>query len=418
MNRATKCFAALIAMSHGVALAQDVLIRGATVHTVTTQGTLSSADVLVRAGKIAQVGDHLVVPAGIRVIDAKGRPLTPGLFGGLSSIGLLEVSSEPSTVDEELSLGAPAWQQQWRPEFDVTPAYNPRSTLVPVNRIEGITWTMLRPTTEQSIVAGQGVAVTLDGRFDATLSGSRTLFVQMGSDADTASGGSRAAQFMLFDQAIREARVAGPLQQGALLRPAGREALARYLGGGRVVFHVNRAADIRAVIALARRSGMKPVLMGATEAWVVADELARASVPAILNPLANLPSDFDRLGSRFDNAARLQKAGVRIAFSTPGSHNARRVRQLAGNAVAHGLPWDAALAAITANPADIFGLGGTRGRIAAGEAGDLVLWSADPLEATSVAENVWIGGRAIEMRSRQTELRERYLAKVKAGQAR
>jgi imidazolonepropionase-like amidohydrolase len=150
----------------------------------------------------------------------------------------------------------------------------------------------------------------------------------------------------------------------------------------------------------------------------VAKELAQEGVPVILDPLTDLPGDFDRLGASLDNAARLQHAGVHIAFSNGDSHNARLIRQLAGNAVAHGLPWDAALAAITSNPAEIMGLGATRGRIAVGQVADLVLWSADPLEVSTLADQVWIAGRAVEMRSRQTELRDRYLDKVKAHQAR
>jgi imidazolonepropionase-like amidohydrolase len=109
---------------------------------------------------------------------------------------------------------------------------------------------------------------------------------------------------------------------------------------------------------------------------------------------------------------------VRIAFSSGDTPQARLVRQLAGNAVAHGLPWESALEAITSAPADIFGVGATHGRIAVGQAADLVLWSGDPLELSTLAEQVWIAGRPIEMKSRQTELRDRYVEKVKAHQAR
>jgi hypothetical protein len=392
--------------------AQDILIRGATVHTATDKGTLKDTDVLVRGGKISAIGSGLRAAENATVVEAKGRPLTPGLFGGISSIGLEEVSQEGSTEDATLGLKAPTWEQ-WRPEFDVTLAYNPRSTLIPITRIEGVTWTVLGPVNADSLIAGQGAAITLDGGYDAVLDGSKTLFIKMGSAADPQSGGSRAAQYMLLDQAIREARQSGPIGEDALLHAAGRETLARYLAGGRVVFELHRAADIRRLIAFARRVGMKPVISGGAEAWVVASELAAAKVPVVLNPLQNLPSDFDQLGSRLDNAALLQRAGVRIAFLSnangDSSHNARKVRQVAGNAVAHGLEWDAALAAITSAPAEIFGVGATRGRIAAGQAADVVLWSGDPLEVTTVAEQVWIAGRAVEMKSRQTELRDRYL---------
>jgi len=399
------------------ASAQDLLIKGARVHTVSSAGTLENADVLVQGGRIAKVGTGLAALAGVTVMEANGRALTPGLFGGLTQIGLEEVSLEPSTVDSEIEWVAPAWQHHWRPEFDVTPAFNPHSSLLPVTRIEGVTWAMLAPSGDHSLIAGQGAAVTLDGRFDAALNGSQTLFVNWGSAAHDASGGSRAAQYMLFDQAIREVRQPASASEGALLLPEGRAALKSYLAGGRVIFHVDRAADIRQVIRYASRHGMKPVIAGGTEAWLVAQELAAAGVPVILNPLDNLPDDFDRLEARFDNATLLNEAGVRIAFTYNESHQARKNRQLAGNAAAHGLPQEAALAAITTHPAEIFGLGAERGRIEKGKVADLVLWSGDPLEVTTVAEQVWIAGRPVEMRSRQTELRDRYLERLRSNDA-
>jgi hypothetical protein len=409
------CIAAFAAFA-GVAAAQDILIRNAAVHTVTDAGVLEDADVLIRQGRIAAVGAGLDAPAGAALIDAKGRALTPGLFGGLSAIGVEEVTLEPTTVDAHLLPLAPPFETQWRPEFDVTLAYNPRSVLVPVARVEGLTWTVLTPGSLPggAFLAGQGAAVRLDGGDDAVLGASRSLFVNLGGDMNLLSQGSRAAQWMLLEQAISEARTHSATEEGALLHPLGRETLERYLRGGRVVFHVARASDIRRTIEFARRHGMRPVIAGGEEAWMVADDLAKANVPVLLDALSNLPASFDVIGARLDNAARLHRAGVRIAFTQFGeSHNARKIRQLAGNAVAHGLPPDVALAALTARPAEIFGLGAERGRIARGQIADLVLWSGDPLEVTSVAEQVWINGRAIDMRSRQTELRDRYLERLK-----
>ena len=397
-----------------LANAQTVLIRGATVHTVSDQGVLNATDVLIRDGKIAAVGANLSAPSDATTVDARGRALTPGLFGGLSGIGVEEVTLEPTTADAAVLLNAPAFEMQWRPEFDVTAAYNARSVLVPIARIEGLTWTMLAPSSGEggTFVPGQGAAVTLDGRYDAVLNGSRSLFINLGGNANAMSAGSRAAQWMLLDQAIRETR--SPSQdEHRLLHAAGREALARYLAGGRVVFNVSRAAEIRRAIAFAKRNGMKPVIAGGAEAWVVADELAREKVPVLLDALENLPYTFDGIGARLDNASLLHRAGVRIAFTQFNEgHNSRKVRQLAGNAVAHGLPKDAALAALTVQPAEIFGLAGERGRVARGQVADLVLWSGDPLEVTSAADQVWIAGKAVDMRSRQTELRDRYLKRL------
>lgn len=408
----------LAALAGGHAGAQAILIHGARVHTAGPAGTLENADILVENGRIAAVGSHLAAPAGATIVEAKGQPVTPGFFGGLTQVGLEEVNQEEDTYDAELKLAAPAWQHMWRPEFDVTPAFNARSIVLPVARVEGFTWAMLAPAPADSLVVGQGSAVTLDGRFDAAYPGSQSLFVNWGSAAHDASGGTRAAQTMLFDQAIRESRETGPVGPAALLLPEGRAVMKRYLAGGRVVFFVERASDIRQVVRYAKEHGMKPVIAGGAEAWIVARELAADDVPVVLNALEDLPSDFDRLGSRLDNAKLLNDAGVRIAFTWNESHNVRKNRQLAGNAVAHGLPWEAGLAALTSGPAAIFGVGREHGRIEKGESADLVLWSGDPLEVTSVAQQVWIAGSPMSMRSRQTELRDKYLERVKAGTAR
>jgi hypothetical protein len=400
-----------------LASGQDVLIRGAKVYTLSSQGVLEGSDVLIRNGRVESVGRNLAGDGNIRVVDANGRMLTPGLFAGLSGIGLEEVSGESATVDDALALHAPAYEAQWRPEFDVTLAYNPRSVVVPVTRVEGFTWTVLSPgsPTGGSILAGQGSAVRLDGSFDAALPGSQSLFVSIGGDKVALSGGSRAGQFMLLEQAVRETRLPGMVPGGhGLLLPVGREVFARYLSGGRVVFRVDRAADIRQAVLFAKRNGMTPVIAGGAEAWVLARELAEAKVPVLVDPLENLPTTFDQIAARLDSAAILHRAGVTIAFAQSGdaSHQARKLRQLAGNAVAHGLPWDAALAALTTNPAQIFGQA-ERGRIETGQVADVVLWSGDPLEVTTVAEQVWIGGKEMPMKSRQTELRDRYLKKAR-----
>ncbi len=394
------------------AAAQDLLIRNATVHTGGTRGVLAAHDVLVQGGVVRAVGSGLAAPAGVTVLDAKGRPLTAGLFGGFTGLGIEEVSAEAATVDAALALGAqvPAQTQYWRPEFDVDVAFNPRSSSVAVNRIEGITFTVLTPGSQSggSFVAGQGSAVLLDGRFDAALPGSRSLFVNLGGDMSPLSGGSRAGQWMLLEQAVTEARTG--VSDGLLTR-AGRGALAGYLRNGRVVFRVDRAADILQALTFARANGMRPVILGGAEAWQVTDALKAAQAAVFVDALANLPSSFDALGSSLENAARLHRAGVPVGFTnlSDGTHNARKVRQLAGTAVSYGLPWEAGLAGLTTVPADVFGLGAQRGRIEVGQTADLVLWSGDPLEVNTVADQVWFAGKPDSMRSRQTELRDRYL---------
>lgn len=226
------------------AQAQDLLVRNATVHTASARGSLHNADVLVQGGIIRAVGPGLSAPAGATVVEANGRPLTPALFGGITETGIEEVSGESSTVDSSLKLG----EQPLRPEFDVTLAYNPASVLIPVTRLEGIGFTALGAATGGGFVAGQGGVMRLDGSADPI--GPRALFLRIGAAASELTGHSRAAQWMLLQQMVDEARgqVAADSPH-ALLTPAGRRTLSRYLAGqGRIVVEVDRASDIRQLL--------------------------------------------------------------------------------------------------------------------------------------------------------------------------
>ncbi len=399
--------AAALLAGAGQAAAQDVLIRNAKVHTAGTQGTLDNADVLVQGGVIRAVGNGLAAPAGVEVVEAGGRPLTPALFGGIGSLGVTEVSGESTTADGSFSLSDAL--QPVRPEFDVTLAYNPDSVLVPVARVEGIGFTVLSAGSGKSFIGGQGGVMRLDGSQEPL--GQRALFLGLGGGISTLSGQSRAAQWMLLDQVLAEARGRVPADSPhALLTPAGRTTLAKYLAGGnRLVVQVDRAADIRQLLRWAQRERVRIVIVGGAEAWRVAPQIAQAGVPVFLDALQNLPNGFDDLGATLENAKRLRAAGVEVGFAGGANHNARKQRQVAGNAVANGLAWEDGLAGLTRVPAQTFGVDDRIGTIAPGKLADLVLWNGDPLDVAYVAERVWLGGRAMPMRSRQTELRDRYL---------
>jgi imidazolonepropionase-like amidohydrolase len=404
------------------AAADSVLIRNSTVHTESVAGTLEGADLLITDGAVAAIGTALEAPPGARIIDANGRVVTPGFFGGLTHLGTDEIGLEPSTEDAALKLGT------MRPEFDVALAFNPDSTAIAVSRLGGVTFAAIVPSAEAgsangpggTIIAGQGSVIALDGRASTY---ARSLHLDFGADSNALSGGSRAAQFMLLQQAFAEARSPNLVlaQEQRLLTPAGRQALLDFIAGaGRFVFDVDRAADIRQVLAFAQREKLHIAIAGGAEAWRVAPELAAARVPVILDALEDLPASFDAVGATLKNAARLHRAGVSVAFTmdTTEPYNVRKIRQTAGVAVANGLPWDAALAGLTRVPAEIFGVSDRFGSIERGRRANLVVWSGDPLEVTSVAEHIFIDGRLQPERSRQTELRDRYLERVRAGTAR
>ena len=384
--------------------AQTIFIDDATVYTMGTPPLLQDADILVRDGRVIEIGRGLSPPADATLIEGFGRPVTPALFAGISALGLEEISLEASSVDQALKI------QGMRPEFDVSLAYNPMSTSVPVTRIEGYGWTLLGASRSGSIIGGQGRAVSLDGGYDAFLS-DPVLFIGLGAETYTLSGNSRAAQYMLLNQAIAEANSEMAWTPDALLTAAGRAALAGIIASGIVVIDVDRASDIVQVLDFIAANDIDAVISGGAEAWIVAEQLAEAGVPVVLDPLLNLPGNFDQLGARLDNAAILNDAGVTIAFSASGDspHNARRLRQAAGVAVANGLPHEAAIAAISVNPASMFGLPDGYGQLLVNTPANLVVWSGDPLEVTSLAETVVLNGRIIPMVSRQTLLRDRYL---------
>jgi hypothetical protein len=249
------------------------------------------------------------------------------------------------------------------------------------------------------------------------------MFVDVGGDANDLSGGSRAAQFMLLRQAVVEARAPNlvMVHDERLLTPSGRQVLLDYLkGAGPFVFDVDRAVDIRRTLQFIKEEKIRGVIRGGAEGWRVAGELAAANVPVILDPLDNLPNSFDSLGATLTNAARLRAAGVMVAFSmrSPEVHDAGKVRQAAGNAVSHGMPFADGLAAITRIPAEIFGVADRFGSIAVGRPADLVMWSGDPLEVSSLPELVVTNGQLESLDSRHSALRDRYHERLKQGQAR
>jgi imidazolonepropionase-like amidohydrolase len=182
------------------------------------------------------------------------------------------------------------------------------------------------------------------------------------------------------------------------------------------VVSVNRAADIETALDLAREFNLKIMVLGGAEAWKVSARLAADKVPVLTGALDNIPSSFATLGSRQENAGLLAKAGVPlIIVGSPGeAFNVRNIRQEAGNAVAYGLAWDAALRAVTLTVAEQFGVADRAGSLQAGRDANVVVWSGDPFEFATVAEHVFVRGRPVKRTSRQDELTEKYKRLLKA----
>jgi imidazolonepropionase-like amidohydrolase len=191
-------------------------------------------------------------------------------------------------------------------------------------------------------------------------------------------------------------------------RAADLEALLPVLHGQLPLIAIaNRRSDIETALRLGREFKLRLILGGAQEAWEIAPAIAAAGVPVIVEPLDNIPS-YDGLGVRYENAALLAKAGVKIVLMETDTHNSRNLKQQAGNAVSYGLPWDQALRAITLSPAEVFGVADRYGSLDAGKVANVVVWSGDPFEFSTAVEHVFIRGQEVPLKSRQTELLERY----------
>jgi imidazolonepropionase-like amidohydrolase len=413
MNMTKRCVVAMIGICLGChAHAENYAIVNAMAHTLSDAGSLQNATILIKDGKIEQVGADISVPADYIKISADGKPVTPGLIGAMTSLGLVEVSSSAGTVDAEseafdLSPTGAA--------LDVSYAINSGSTLIPISRIEGVTLAATAMQSTDSLFGGLGAIIRLDD--DASLVEPRA-FMMTGVDDQAAetNGGSRAATFVALKLALDEAKYA----RSAKLNPtvawhgltsvADAKALIPVIKGDiPLLVTVHRAADILRVIALKQEyKALELVLLNATEGWKVAEEIAQAQIPVILDPEINLPYTFDSVGATMANAGLLHKAGVKVSIGM-NTHNIRLATQHAGNAVANGLPWIEGLASLTINPANLYGIEQQYGSIEKGKVADLVIWSGDPLEVTETAEKVMIGGEWIEMESRQTKLRDRYL---------
>jgi len=242
------------------------------------------------------------------------------------------------------------------------------------------------------------------------------MFANLGEAGAASEGGSRASAMLRLREALQDAldfsrnHVAW---SNAQRRPYARgrldmEALGPVVRGELpLAINANRASDLLAAMRLADEFHLKLILMGAGEGWRVAADLAVHKVPVVVKPLTDIPT-FDALGATLENPARLAKAGVTLVLSSFDTHNARNLRQEAGNAISYGLDRDIALRAVTLEPARIWGVADRLGSLEAGKDADVVIWSGDPFELTTGPERVFIAGREMSKETRQRQLFEKY----------
>lgn len=403
---------AIVVGAAGAARAECWRIVGARVHL--PGGKAEVGDVVIDGGRIVAVGGAGAgagkVPTGCGEVAGAGLELTAGLIDAWSQLGVQGIELEGTTVDVDQTTPYQDASHLVRAAVRASLGFDPRSIPIAVARMGGVTSAFVVP--EGGVVAGQGFVIALAGD-------SRAAMIRKDAGGMVARWSvrpSRAAAATVLDLALREALVfekARPeweknRRHDFTTRELDLEALVPVVRGELpLVVEVDRAGDIEALLALTANTKVRLVIVGGAEAWMVAPALAARAVPVVVDPLLNAPYAMDQLAARADNAKLLQAAGVPVLMSTFNTHQTRKLRQVAGNAVRAGLPWEAALAAITEAPAKAFGLTGL-GRIEVGAIADVVLWSGDPLELSTRPVRLWINGADVPLRSRQTELLERY----------
>ena len=390
-------------------LAQTIAITGGTVYPVSGP-KLEHATVLMQNGRIAAVGTNVTIPAGATRVDATGKWVTPGLTDGGGQMGLVEIGAVGGTREAFYQGDSVA------AAFNVAEGINPASTLIPVTRMEGVTTTLAAPGGH--LISGQAVLIDLDGATveQMLVKSPVGILADLSESGKDEAGNTRAGVTQRLRQVFRDALdyerrkadFARAQMQALSAHSADLEALLPVLHGQLPLIAVaNRKSDIATALRLAREFRLRLILAGGQEGWEVATDIAAAGVPVLIEPLDNIPS-YDALGIRYENAALLAKAGVKVVLLETDTHNARNLRQEAGNAVSYGMSWDQALRAVTLSAAEVFGVADRYGSLEPGRVANVVVWSGDPFEFTTAVEHVFIRGREIPLRSRQTDLFERY----------
>ena len=394
-----------------MAYADEVLITNANIYDGQSDKPYFG-NILIKSGKIISISDD--ISNAKKVINADGKIVTPGFIAPDTEIGIVEIGSLSVTRDDSPKI--------YNIGFSIFDAFNPNSTLIPWNRANGITSALSLPKTSSSPIGGLGSFFDLNS--DLNISGEKDM-VMIGRVGGSSSK-SRAETFALMedildlafsiDSKVIESDIEiisfmndMPIVNHLNLQVRDMKALYK-LANNRLplIIESNRASDILKLIKLKKKYNLNLIIMGAQEATLVSTQIAESKIPLIVNPINNIPNSFDELASNINASARLEQAGISLMFNAPRDHNYHLIRQGAGVAVANGMSYGGAIKALTSNFSEAFGIS-SKGVLKKGASADLIIWSSDPLEPSSIPEKVFINGVDLSLMTRSLRLQERYI---------
>jgi len=401
----------LIFFNSSLLEAKSTVIKNATIFDGIEDSSYNG-HILIEDGYIKKISKSSMIQ-GDKVIDVKGKIVTPGLIAPDTEIGIVEIGALSVTRDDESNI--------YDIGFSIHSAFNPNSTLIPWNRSNGITSAITLPRNTSSPIGGLGSFFILDSKMNINSNADMVLIGRLGGSGSS----SRAEMLSLMDDilsfgsSLSKKDIGSDLTIDELIESS---SIASYLDlktrDVKTLFRLfdenlpliiksHRASDIINLINLKKKYDLNLIIMGAQEASLVVDEIAKNDIPLIINPINNIPNSFDELASNINLAQKLEKEGITMMFNVSRDHNYHLIRQGAGVAVANGLSYGSAIKALTSNAAKVFNID-KRGSIKVGNHADIVIWEADPLEPSSMPEKVFIDGIDTDLTTRSTRLRDRY----------
>lgn len=421
-------------LSGGCACAQESFaLRGATIHPVSGPD-IASGTIIVEKGRIAAIGEKVMVPKGMKVVEARGMHVYPGMIDCATTMGLSEVSSVRETNDTN-EIG------EFVPQVRALVAVNPESEHFAVARVNGLTSVVTLPATlgggggggaaaggpPESLIRGQAAMIHIDGwtweeMAVAPSAGMLLRFPRMvtagfGEGGRTVVPAAEARR--RYDEEVRKIdefferarRYQKAKQAGNFNADTQLDAMIPVLEGKvPLLIPAQRERTIREAIAFADRQKVRIILYDVRKPGDTLADIAKRKIPVVVGQPTELPLDQDDpYDSQFTLPAQLHKAGIQFAFGTYNNSFSRNLPYEAGFAVAYGLPVEAAWKALTIDAAEMFGASSRTGSLQEGKSADFFVTDGDPFEVRTQVKMLFIGGKNVPLENKQTRLYQKYL---------
>lgn len=393
------------------------LLKNGTLVTV-SNGTIQS-DLLIRDGKIADIGQNMSSSDNVTVIDCTNKFVYPGFIDGGTQLGLREIGSVSLTSDHQ-EIG------DFIPHMEALTAVNPNGVAIPVTRVNGITSAIVKPA--GGTFPGTAALINLLGYTpDQMYAGYKAVVMNFPSTGKRGWRDRRSAEDIKKDSEKKLKDLNNTWKQvklfskidsasAAIQRPKEgykpeMDAMLDVVRGNKhLMIEVNKKADIEAALKWVKENKIKAILTGVSEGYRVADKIVEANIPVITGPMMSIPARLsDKYDAAYSNAGKLLKAGVKVALQTDSYENVRNLPYEAGFAATYGMGKEAALRAITLTPAEIFGVDDMLGSLEEGKTANLFVSDGDPFETKTDIHHLFIYGRMVPLESRHTLLYEEFL---------